>query len=110
MHWYPLEMVALGTVTPWMIYTRSVPFYLCSSHIISDEWKMMCNEKRKNAKFLEMMQMAEVSYWCLSEDPMNRPEVREVVESLARIVMSSVEWEASLGGSSQVFSGVFDGR
>ncbi|CAH1414936.1 unnamed protein product [Lactuca virosa] len=58
----------------------------------------------------DLYKMAEVSYWCLSEDPMNRPEVREVVESLARIVMSSVEWEASLGGSSQVFSGVFDGR
>lgn len=56
------------------------------------------------------LQMAEIAYWCLSEDPNNRPEMREVVESLARIVMSSVEWEASLGGSSEVFSGVFDGR
>ncbi|KAL4570176.1 hypothetical protein LXL04_025827 [Taraxacum kok-saghyz] len=58
----------------------------------------------------DLYKMAEVSYWCLSEDPMNRPEIQEVVESLGRIVMSSVEWEASLGGSSQVFSGVFDGR
>ncbi|KAL8208250.1 hypothetical protein R6Q57_007662 [Mikania cordata] len=58
----------------------------------------------------DVYKMAEISYWCLSEDPNNRPEIREVVESLARIVMSSVEWEASLGGSSQVFSGVFDGR
>ncbi|KAI3728334.1 hypothetical protein L6452_16968 [Arctium lappa] len=58
----------------------------------------------------DLYKMAEVSYWCLSEDPVNRPEVGEIVESLARIVMSSVEWEASLGGSSQVFSGVFDGR
>ncbi|GKG08922.1 hypothetical protein Tco_0334754, partial [Tanacetum coccineum] len=54
--------------------------------------------------------VAEISYWCLSEDPNNRPKIQEVVESLARIVMSSVEWEASLEGSSQVFSGVFDGR
>nr|XP_043607291.1 lysM domain receptor-like kinase 3 [Erigeron canadensis] len=58
----------------------------------------------------DLYKMAEVSYWCLSEDPNNRPEIREVVDSLARIVMSSIEWEASLGGSSQVFSGVFDGR
>ncbi|KAI3787253.1 hypothetical protein L1987_41597 [Smallanthus sonchifolius] len=58
----------------------------------------------------DLYKMAEISYWCLSEDPNNRPEIREVVESLARVVMSSVEWEASLGGSSQVFSGVFDGR
>ncbi|GJR17719.1 LysM domain receptor-like kinase 3 [Tanacetum coccineum] len=57
-----------------------------------------------------LYKMAEISYWCLSEDPNNRPKIQEVVESLARIVMSSVEWEASLGGSSQVFSGVFDGR
>ncbi|XP_076891356.1 lysM domain receptor-like kinase 3 isoform X2 [Bidens hawaiensis] len=57
-----------------------------------------------------LYKMAEIAYWCLSEDPNNRPEMREVVESLARIVMSSVEWEASLGGSSEVFSGVFDGR
>ncbi|GKE70279.1 LysM domain receptor-like kinase 3, partial [Tanacetum coccineum] len=49
----------------------------------------------------DLYKMAEISYWCLSEDPNNRPEIREVVESLARIVMSSVEWEASLGGSSQ---------
>ncbi|KAK1408695.1 hypothetical protein QVD17_40687 [Tagetes erecta] len=58
----------------------------------------------------DLYKMAEISYWCLSEDPNNRPEIREVVESLARIVMSSIEWEASLGGSSQIFSGVFDGR
>ncbi|XP_024995121.1 lysM domain receptor-like kinase 3 [Cynara cardunculus var. scolymus] len=58
----------------------------------------------------DLYKMAEVSYWCLSEDPVNRPEVGEIVECLARILMSSVEWEASLGGSSQVFSGVFDGR
>ncbi|KAI7735499.1 hypothetical protein M8C21_017857 [Ambrosia artemisiifolia] len=58
----------------------------------------------------DLYKMAEIAYWCLSEDPNNRPEIREVVESVARIVMSSIEWEASLGGSSQVFSGVFDGR
>ncbi|GJR11010.1 LysM domain receptor-like kinase 3 [Tanacetum coccineum] len=48
----------------------------------------------------DLYKMAEISYWCLSEDPNNRPEIREVVESLARIVISSVEWEASLGGRS----------
>ncbi|GJV33277.1 hypothetical protein Tco_1393677 [Tanacetum coccineum] len=38
----------------------------------------------------------------------NRPKIREVVESLARIVMPSVEWETSSGRSIQVISGVFD--
>ncbi|XP_073138790.1 lysM domain receptor-like kinase 3 [Henckelia pumila] len=54
--------------------------------------------------------IAEVAKWCLSDDPLDRPEIREVVVALARIRMSSIEWEASLGGNSQIFSGVFIGR
>lgn len=54
--------------------------------------------------------MAEVAEWCLSEEAVDRPEMREVVTALARIRMSSIEWEASLGGNSQIFSGVFSGR
>lgn len=55
-------------------------------------------------------QMAEMAAWCLSEDAVNRPEMREIVVKLSQILMSSVEWEASLGGNSQVFSGIFNGR
>ncbi|KAI3820745.1 hypothetical protein L1987_08293 [Smallanthus sonchifolius] len=58
----------------------------------------------------EMFKMAETAFQCLSEDPANRPEMRNVVTILGQIVMASIEWEASLGGSSQVFSGLFDGR
>ncbi|XP_051116556.1 lysM domain receptor-like kinase 3 [Andrographis paniculata] len=54
--------------------------------------------------------MAEVARWCLSEEAIDRPEMREVVVALSRIRMSSVEWEASLGGNGQIFSGVFSGR
>ncbi|AES96123.2 putative protein kinase RLK-Pelle-LysM family [Medicago truncatula] len=54
--------------------------------------------------------MAELSHWCLSEEPVDRPEMKEIVVAVSKIVMSSIEWEASLGGDSQVFSGVFDGR
>jgi hypothetical protein len=54
--------------------------------------------------------MAELSRWCLSEEPVDRPEMKEIVVAVSKIVMSSIEWEASLGGDSQVFSGVFDGR
>lgn len=54
--------------------------------------------------------MAEIADWCLSEDPFNRPEMQEIVVALSTIVMSSTQWEASLGGNSQVFSGVFNGR
>ncbi|KAF9677880.1 hypothetical protein SADUNF_Sadunf08G0153700 [Salix dunnii] len=58
----------------------------------------------------DVYKMAEIADWCLSEEATNRPEMREVVQKLSMIVMSSVEWEASLGGSSQIFSGVFNGR
>ncbi|KAI3673531.1 hypothetical protein L6452_39654 [Arctium lappa] len=58
----------------------------------------------------EINKMAETAFLCLSEDPANRPEMRDVVSILAQIVMASIEWEASLGGKSQVFSGLFNGR
>ena len=54
--------------------------------------------------------MAEISVWCLDQDPVNRPEMREITVTLAQIVMASIEWEASLAGNSQVFSGIFNGR
>ena len=54
--------------------------------------------------------MAEVSESCLREDAVDRPEMRDIVVMLSQIVTSSTEWEASLGGNSQVFSGVFCGR
>lgn len=58
----------------------------------------------------QWLQMAEIAAWCLQEDPVERPEMRDIVGALPQIVMSSIEWEASLGGNSQVFSGLFDGR
>ncbi|PIA29311.1 hypothetical protein AQUCO_06100081v1 [Aquilegia coerulea] len=58
----------------------------------------------------EVYKMAEIAEWCLSEDAVNRPEMREIVVTLSQIMVSSVEWEASLGGNSQIFSGVFNGR
>ncbi|KAK3028187.1 hypothetical protein RJ639_039470 [Escallonia herrerae] len=53
----------------------------------------------------EVYKMAEIADWCLSEDAVNRPEMREIVVALSQIMTSSTEWEASLGGRSQVFSG-----
>ncbi|XVE74984.1 hypothetical protein DITRI_Ditri12bG0061500 [Diplodiscus trichospermus] len=58
----------------------------------------------------DVYEMAELAELCLSDEAVNRPEMRELVVILSKIVMSSVEWEASLGGSSQVFSGIFTGR
>ncbi|XP_077221498.1 lysM domain receptor-like kinase 3 [Tasmannia lanceolata] len=58
----------------------------------------------------EVYKMAEIAVWCLSKDAINRPEMQEIVVKLSQIVMSSTEWEASLGGDSQVFSGILNGR
>ncbi|XVE85132.1 hypothetical protein DITRI_Ditri17bG0067500 [Diplodiscus trichospermus] len=58
----------------------------------------------------DVYKMAELAEWCLSDEAVNRPEIREIVLTLSQIVMSSVEWEASVGGSSQVFSRIFKGR
>ncbi|KAL8035873.1 hypothetical protein ABFX02_12G123600 [Erythranthe guttata] len=58
----------------------------------------------------DVYKVAEIAQWCLSEEAIDRPEMSEVVVALTRIRMTSIEWEASLGGSSQVFSGVFNGR
>ncbi|XP_062112500.1 lysM domain receptor-like kinase 3 [Humulus lupulus] len=58
----------------------------------------------------EIFKMAEVAESCLEEEAVDRPEMRDIVVKLSQIMMSSTEWEASLGGNSQVFSGVFTGR
>ncbi|XP_057415171.1 lysM domain receptor-like kinase 3 [Lotus japonicus] len=58
----------------------------------------------------DVYKIAEIAEWCLQEDPMERPEMRDVVRALTQIVMSSIEWEASLGGNSEVFSGLYSGR
>ncbi|XP_024174100.1 lysM domain receptor-like kinase 3 [Rosa chinensis] len=58
----------------------------------------------------EVYKMGEIARWCSSEDPVNRPEMHEIVQSLSQILMYSIEWEASLGGKSEVFSGLFSGR
>ncbi|KAF8399752.1 hypothetical protein HHK36_015623 [Tetracentron sinense] len=51
----------------------------------------------------EMYKMAEIADWCLSEDAVNRPEMREIVVMLSQMLVSSIQWEASLGGNSQSF-------
>ncbi|XP_020093756.1 lysM domain receptor-like kinase 3 [Ananas comosus] len=65
---------------------------------------------KDNYPIEEVHKMAAISLWCLSDDPMDRPEMREVMTKLSHILMASIEWEASLGGNGEVFSGVFNGR
>nr|GEY90321.1 LysM domain receptor-like kinase 3 [Tanacetum cinerariifolium] len=43
---------------------------------------------------------------CAKEDPILRPDMKQIVITLSNILLSSVEWEATLAGNSQVFSGL----
>ncbi|KAM0979495.1 hypothetical protein ACFX13_015625 [Malus domestica] len=54
----------------------------------------------------EVYKMAEIALRCVSEDPVNRPEMKDIVQTLSQILTSSIEWEVLLGGKSQVFSGL----
>ncbi|PKI65381.1 hypothetical protein CRG98_014229 [Punica granatum] len=54
--------------------------------------------------------MAMLGKQCVDEDPVLRPDMKQVVITLSQILLSSVEWEATLAGNSQVFSGLVQGR
>ncbi|KAM0984182.1 hypothetical protein PS2_011383 [Malus domestica] len=62
----------------------------------------------RNYPMEDIFKMAEIAEWCLSEEAVERPEMREIVVMLSQIATSSIKWEATLGGNSQVFSGVFN--
>ncbi|XP_027335562.1 lysM domain receptor-like kinase 3 [Abrus precatorius] len=57
-----------------------------------------------------VFKMAMLAKQCVDDDPILRPDMRQVVISLSQILLSSVEWEATLAGNSQVFSGLVQGR
>ncbi|KAE8714765.1 LysM domain receptor-like kinase 3 [Hibiscus syriacus] len=57
-----------------------------------------------------VFKMAMLAKQCVDEDPIVRPDMKQVVINLSQILLSSVEWEATLAGSSQVFSGLVQGR
>lgn len=59
---------------------------------------------------VKLLQMAELAERCSREDPVERPGMRDIVGALSQLVMSSMEWEASLAGKSHVFTALFDGR
>jgi hypothetical protein len=54
--------------------------------------------------------MAKLARACVDEDPCHRPDMSTVVFSLSQFLLNSVEWEAALAGSSQIFSGLTQGR
>ncbi|KAM1011232.1 hypothetical protein FF1_046462 [Malus domestica] len=54
--------------------------------------------------------VAMIARQCVDDDPILRPDMKGVVISLSQILLTSVEWEATLAGNSQVFSGLVQGR
>ncbi|XP_023875880.1 lysM domain receptor-like kinase 3 isoform X2 [Quercus suber] len=57
-----------------------------------------------------LFKLAMLAKQCVDEDPILRPDMKQVVISVSQILLSSVEWEATLAGNSQVFSGLVQGR
>lgn len=57
-----------------------------------------------------LFKMAMLAKQCVEEDPILRPDMKQVVVTLSQILLSSMEWESSLAGNSQVFSGLKHGR
>ncbi|KAJ4749647.1 Protein kinase superfamily protein [Rhynchospora pubera] len=57
-----------------------------------------------------LFKMAMLAKRCVDEDPILRPDMKQVVISLSQILLSSIEWEATLAGNSQIFSGLVQGR
>ncbi|KAI4330649.1 hypothetical protein MLD38_028917 [Melastoma candidum] len=57
-----------------------------------------------------LFKVAMLGKQCVDDDPILRPDMKQVVISLSQILLSSIEWEATLAGNSQVFSGLVQGR
>ncbi|KAK4479593.1 hypothetical protein RD792_015111 [Penstemon davidsonii] len=57
-----------------------------------------------------LFKMTMLARQCVEDDPILRPDMKQVVISLSQILLSSVEWEATLAGNSQIFSGLVAGR
>ncbi|XP_047316983.1 lysM domain receptor-like kinase 3 [Impatiens glandulifera] len=53
---------------------------------------------------------ANLAKQCVDDDPIMRPDMKQIVMTLSQILLSSIEWEATLAGNSQVFSGLVQGR
>lgn len=71
----------------------------CIDHNLRDLYPYDCAYK-----------MAMLAKQCVDEDPVLRPDMKQVVITLSQILLSSIEWEATQAGNSQVFSGLVAGR
>lgn len=57
-----------------------------------------------------VFKVAQLAKYCVQEDPVLRPDMRDVVFVLSQTLVSSMEWEACVAGSNQIFSDLLEGR
>ncbi|CAH8357653.1 unnamed protein product [Eruca vesicaria subsp. sativa] len=57
-----------------------------------------------------LFKIAMLGKQCVDDDPILRPNMKQVVISLSQTLLSSIEWEATVAGNNQVFSGLVQGR
>ncbi|KAJ7239550.1 hypothetical protein O6H91_Y440800 [Diphasiastrum complanatum] len=57
-----------------------------------------------------LYKMAKLAQQCVEEDPCLRPDMKQLVFTLSHIFTSTIEWEASLAGISQEYTGLIEGR
>ncbi|BBN09754.1 protein MpRLK-Pelle_LysM2 [Marchantia polymorpha subsp. ruderalis] len=60
--------------------------------------------------FQASYKLAQLGKACVDDDAGCRPDMKQIVFSLSQNLLTTIEWEASLAGSSQIFSGLVEGR
>ncbi|KAG6541136.1 hypothetical protein Mapa_017507 [Marchantia paleacea] len=63
-----------------------------------------------NYSFDASYKLAQLGKACVDEDAGSRPDMKQIVFTLSQNLLTTIEWEAALAGSSQIFSGLVQGR
>ncbi|GAB2269362.1 LysM domain receptor-like kinase 3 [Dionaea muscipula] len=93
-----------------------VPIMLAALRNVPDSMSMVNMKDYVDPNLMDLyphdcvFKMAMLAKQCVDEDPILRPDMKQLVISLSQTLLSSVEWEATLAGNSQVFSGLVQGR
>ncbi|KAG6541788.1 hypothetical protein Mapa_016801 [Marchantia paleacea] len=90
-----IMLSALGDASPY----NMAKLKLCVDPLLQEMYPLDCVHR-----------MATLGRQCVEEDPAVRPDMKQVVYTLSQLLLGSIEWEATLAGSSQVFSGLVIGR
>ncbi|KVI05947.1 Concanavalin A-like lectin/glucanase, subgroup, partial [Cynara cardunculus var. scolymus] len=113
---YAFGVVLFELISGKEAITRTETVMLAALKHSSDSMSMSGLKDHIDPNLLDLFphdcvfKMAMVAKQCVEDDPILRPDMKHVVISLSQILLSSVEWEATLAGNSQVFSGLVQGR